>query len=259
MYEDIEFEVDQGVATVTLDRPEVYNAFREQTLDELNDALRTVAGDDIYAAVLTGSGPGFCTGADTNEIPGWDEMTREDYAAFLGRIQNVVRQLRTMPTPVIAAVNGPAIGAGSGFALGCDMRVVGPDGMFREGFVRIGLVSGDGGGWLLSRLIGEAKAREYLLTGRDIPPEEAVDVGLAVSLEEDPVAHARELAGDLRDLPATAVENNKRLLDPSLSLEEYFARGIDYQWECVNDPEQSEALAAFQEDREPEYDREYES
>lgn len=258
MYEDISFHVDQGIATITIDRPDVYNAFRKQTLLDLNDAIRTVDEDNgIYAAVLTGRDPGFCTGADTTEIPGWDEMTKEDYAGFLWRVQNVVRQLRTMPTPVVAAVNGPAIGAGSDFALACDMRIIGPDALFREGFVRIGLISGDGGGWLLARLVGEAKAREYLLTGRDILPEEAVDVGLAVAQEDDPLAATRELASELRNLPALAVQNSKQLLDPSLSLEEYFERAIEYQWQCVNDPEQDEALAAFKADREPDYDREY--
>jgi len=258
MYEDISYDVDRGLATITIDRPDVYNAFRKRTLVDLNDALRTVDDDDgVYVVVLTGRDPGFCTGADTTEIPGWDQMTKEDYAGFLWRVQNVVRQLRTMPTPVVAAVNGPAVGAGSDFALACDMRVVGPDALFREGFVRIGLISGDGGGWLLARLVGEAKAREYLLTGRDIPPEEAVDVGLAVEQADDALAAARELAEELRDLPALAVQNSKRLLDPSLSLEEYFERAIEYQWQCVNDPEQDEALDAFTTDRDPEYDREY--
>jgi enoyl-CoA hydratase/carnithine racemase len=258
MYEDIRYETAEGIATITIDRPEVYNAFRGQTLQELNDALRAVDDDDgVYAAVLTGTDPGFCTGADTTEIPDWDDMGKEDYAGFLWMVQNVVRQLRRGPKPVVAAVNGPAVGAGSDFALACDIRVLAPDAFLREGFVRIGLISGDGGGWMLPRLIGESKAREYLLTGRDIPAEEAEDVGLAAEVAEDPVGAATDFAAEMRDLPATAVRNTKKLLDPSLSFEDYCERAIEYQWQCVEDPEQDAALEAFGTDDSPEYDREY--
>jgi enoyl-CoA hydratase/carnithine racemase len=258
MYEDITYETEAGIATITIDRPDVYNAFRPQTLADLNDALRTVEADDgVYAAVLTGTDPGFCTGADTNAIPDWDEMTKEEYAGFLWCVQNVVRQIRRCPTPIVAAVNGPAVGAGSDFALACDVRFVAPAAFFREGFVRIGLISGDGGGWLLPRLIGESKAREYLLTGRDVPAEEAVDVGLAVETAEDVMEAATEFATEMRDLPALAVQNTKRLLDPSLSFEDYCERAIEYQYECVNDPEHEAALAAFGTDETPDYDRDY--
>lgn len=258
MYDDIHYETDDGIATITIDRPDVYNAFRAHTIVELNDALRSVDEDDgVYAAVLTGTAPGFCTGADTTEIPAWDEMGKEEYAGFLWGVQNVVRQLRRGPKPIVAAVNGPAVGAGSDFALACDVRMVAPDAFFREGFVRIGLISGDGGGWLLPRLIGESKAREYLLTGRDIPAEEAVDIGLAAEVTANPITAATEFAAELRDLPALAVRNTKRLLDPTLSFEEYCERAIEYQCQCVNDPEQDAALAAFETDDDPDYDREY--
>lgn len=258
MYEDIRYETEDGIATITIDRPDVYNAFRAQTLEELNDAIRTVDEDDgVYAAVLTGTDPGFCTGADTTEIPNWDQMSKEDYAGFLWMVQNVVRQLRRGPKPFVAAVNGPAVGAGCDFALACDVRFVHPDAFFREGFVRIGLISGDGGGWLMPRLVGESKAREYLLTGRDIPADEAVDVGLASDAAEDVVARAGEFAAEVRDLPGLAVQNTKRLMDPTLSFEEYCERAIEYQWQCVNDPEQDAALEAFGTDESPDYDRDY--
>lgn len=255
MYEQIRYESDEGIATVSIDRPDVYNAFTPTTLGELNDALRRAADDDaVYVVVLTGAGDAFCSGADVTEMPG-SETTKEEYAGFLWSVQNVVRQLRTMPKPTIAAVGGPAIGAGCDFALACDLRVVATDAFLREGFVRVGLIPGDGGAWLLPRLIGESKAREYLLTGMDIDAAEAVDVGLAVDAVDDPLAAARSLADDLLALPATAVRNSNRLIDPEMSFEEYCERAIEYQWECVNDPEHEEAVAAFNEDRPPEYDR----
>jgi enoyl-CoA hydratase/carnithine racemase len=257
-YEDIRYDAAEGIATITLDRPDVYNAFTPATIGELNDAIRRARSDEgVYVVVLTGAGDGFCSGADVTEMPDWSEMTKEEYAGFLWAVQNVVRQLRSTPEPTIAAVGGPAIGAGCDFALACDLRVVSEGAVLREGFVRVGLIPGDGGAWLLPRLVGESKAREYLLTGMDIDATEAVDVGLAVEAVEDPLARARSLADELLRLPATAVRNTNRLIDPTQSFEEYCERAIEFQWECVNDPEHAEAVAAFEAGREPEFDREY--
>jgi len=259
MYEEVQYEAEDGIATITIDRPDVYNAFSPTTLGELNDAIRRAEGDDaVYVVILTGAGDAFCAGADVTEMPDWSDMRKEEYAGYLWTVQNVVRQLRRMAKPSIAAVGGPAIGAGCDFALACDLRVVAEDAILREGFVRVGLVPGDGGAWLLPRLVGEAKAREYLLTGMDIDAEEAVDIGLAADRTDDALAGARDLAEELLSLPATAVRNTNRLVDPTMTFEDYCERAIEYQWECVNDPEHEEAIAAFNEDREPAFDREYE-
>ncbi len=258
MYDDVAYETDDGIATITIDRPDVYNAFTRETILELNEAIRRAREDDgVYAIVLTGAGDGFCAGADVTEMPDWKDMHKEEYAGFLWAVQNVVRQLLESATPSVAAVNGPAVGAGCDFALACDVRIVGPEASLREGFVKVGLVPGDGGGWLLPRLVGEAKAKEYLLTGRDITPEDAVEMGLAVEEAADPLAGAREFAAEMRDLPALAVRHTNRLVDPELSFEDYCERAIAYQWDCVNDAEHAEAIAAFGEKREPEFDREY--
>jgi enoyl-CoA hydratase/carnithine racemase len=259
MYEEVQYEAEDGIATITIDRPDVYNAFSPTTLGELNDAIRRAEGDDaVYVVILTGAGDAFCAGADVTEMPDWSDMRKEEYAGYLWTVQNVVRQLRRMAKPSIAAVGGPAIGAGCDFALACDLRVVAEDAILREGFVRVGLVPGDGGAWLLPRLVGEAKAREYLLTGMDIDAEEAVDIGLAANRADDALARARDLAEELLSLPATAVRNTNRLVDPTMTFEDYCERAIEYQWECVNDPEHEEAIAAFNEDREAAFDREYE-
>ena len=257
-YDDVRYEIEAGIATITIDRHEVKNAFRRETILELNDAIRRVdEDDDVYVLVLTGADGGFCAGADVTSMGGWSEGTKEEYANYLWNVQNVVRQLRALVKPSIAAVGGPAIGAGCDFALACDLRTVGPEAILREGFVRVGLIPGDGGGWLLPRLIGESKAREYLLTGRDISPKEAVDLGLAIEQADDPLRAARDLADELLALPALAVRHTNRLVDPQRSFEDYCERAIEYQWDCVNDTEHHEAVAAFRENREPEYDREY--
>lgn len=258
MYDDVTYDKGEGIATITIDRPEVYNAFTRETILELNEAIRRAREDDgVYAIVLTGAGDGFCAGADVTSMPEWDEMPMEEYAGFLWAVQNVVRQLREAATPSVAAVNGPAVGAGCDFALACDVRIVGPEASLREGFVNVGLIPGDGGGWLLPRLIGEAKAKEYLLTGREITPDDAVELGLAAEEADDPLAGARAFAEELRDLPAQAVQHTNRLIDPEQSFEEYCERAITYQWDCVNDDEHAEAVAAFGEKREPDYGRDY--
>ena len=255
-YDEIRYETDDGITTITIDRPEVYNAFTRTTVLELNDAVRQAGNDeDTYAVILTGAGDGFCAGADTTEMPDWDDQSPEEYGAYLWLIQQLVGKLRGMSTPSIAAVNGPAVGAGCDFALACDLRVVGDESLLREGFVNIGLIPGDGGAWLLPRLIGEAKAREYLLTGRDITPEAAVDIGLAVEASPDPLEAATDLAHEIASKPATAVHRTNDLVDPTRSFEEYCQLASEYQWECVTDPEHAEAVAAFNEGREPEFDR----
>ncbi|MFP9191446.1 enoyl-CoA hydratase/isomerase family protein [Natrialbaceae archaeon A-CW1-1] len=257
-YEEVTYETDEGVATITIDRPEVKNAFTEQTLAELNDAIRTADEDDgVYVLILTGAEDAFCAGADVRSMPDWKTGTKEDYAGFLWTAQNVVRQLRNAPMPTIAAVNGPAIGAGCDFALGCDLRVVSPDVIMRQGFVNVGLIPGDGGAWLLPKLIGESKAREYLLTGRDITVGDVEELGLAAEVAEDTLESADDLARELLSNPAPAVRMTKDLIDPSLSFEDYCERAIEYQWACVNDEEHAEAIRAFAERREPEFDRDY--
>ena len=256
VYEHITYAVDGGVATVTLDRPDVYNAFTEAMIEELNDALgRTRRDDAVYALVLTGEGDGFCTGADVSTMPDWSAQSKAEYGAFLEKVQDVVRQLRSLGKPSVAAVNGPAIGAGCDFALACDVRYVAPDAYFTEGFVTVGLVPGDGGAWLLPKLIGESKAREYLLTGEKITPEDAEDMGLVSGVAEDVVGAAREFAETVTDKPAVAVQRTNRLVGTGTSFADHCERAIDYQWECVNDPEHEEAVAAMQEGRDPEYER----
>lgn len=256
-YEDIQFDVTEGIAQVTLHRPEVHNAFTQETIFELNEALREAATDTgIVAVILTGSEGRFCSGADLTTMPDWSVASEAEYGNFLWTVQNVVRRLRKMPKPTIAAVEGAAVGAGCDFALACDIRVLTPDAILKESFVRAGLVPGDGGAWLLPRLIGRARAMEYLLIGKEIPAEKAEEIGIANRISEEPLETSRELAEEFRELPRLAVGRTKEL---SLirSFEEYCERAIKYQNECIRDPEHAEAVAALREGRSPNFDREH--
>lgn len=259
-YETIDYTVDEGIAKVTLDRPAVLNAFDVQMLDELNDALYTAhASESVFVVILTGRGRGFCSGADVSNMEDRDDReTKTEYGAHVWKVQNVVKQLYMGRKPVVGAVNGPAVGAGCDFALACDLRILSDDAVLREQFVNIGLVPGDGGGWLLPRLVGESKAKELLLTGRDVTAQEASDLGLAVDVvaKDQLSSAARDLAMELRDKPTTSMQRTKSLIDTSQSFEEYSRAAFEAQWECIRDPEHEEAVRALQEGREPSFDRE---
>lgn len=256
-YEDVKYQVDTGVAVITINRPEAYNAFTEETILELNDALRRAAHDSgVVATVLTGADDKFCAGADLDGMTDWEDRSYDEYGAFLWTVQNVVRQLRTMPKPTIGAVSGAAVGAGCDFALACDMRVLAPDATLREGFVRVGLVPGDGGGWLLPRLIGRGRALEYLLTGANISAEEADELGLANRISETPINTATDLASTFRNIPRQAVRLTKQLVQTD-SFEQYCEMAAEYQYECIQDPEHTEAVQAMADGTQPEFDRDY--
>jgi 2-(1,2-epoxy-1,2-dihydrophenyl)acetyl-CoA isomerase len=256
VFDNISYDVTDGIATLTLDRPDVYNAFDEAMIAELNDALGRVKRDEgVYSLVVTGAGNGFCTGADVSTMPHWASQSKAEYGAFLREVQDVVRQLRSLGKPAVAAVNGPAVGAGCDFALACDVRYIASDAYLTEGFVNVGLVPGDGGAWLLPKLIGESKAREYLLTGKKILPEEAETLGLVSGVADEVVEAARAFAEEVTHKPAVAVQGTNRLIGAGSSFEDHCERAIDYQWECVNDLEHEEAVAAMREGCDPEYER----
>jgi len=138
VYEHISYDVADRVATLTLDRPDVYNAFNEAMITEINDALGQVKQDEaVYSLLLTGAGKGFCTGADVSTMPDWASQSKAEYGAFLQGVQDVVRHLRSLGKPSVAAVNGPAVGAGCDFALACDVRYIAADAFLTEGFVNV--------------------------------------------------------------------------------------------------------------------------
>jgi 2-(1,2-epoxy-1,2-dihydrophenyl)acetyl-CoA isomerase len=258
-YQRIDYTVTAGRGEIVLDRPDVYNAFDPEMLVELNECLLdALADDDVYVILLTGRGKGFCSGADVSGMDGREDRANEfRYGVHLWKVQHVTRLLYFGAKPTIAAVNGPAVGAGCDFALACDLRLMADSAFFRTQFVDVGLVPGDGGGWTLPRLVGESKAKEYLLTGRDIQPADAEEMGLVVDVVADSElgVAARDLANELRDKPATAVRHTKALVDAHQSFGEYARDAHERQYDCVTDPEHSEAVRAFVEGRPPEFDR----
>lgn len=258
--DNVRYEVREGRAEITLDRPDRLNAFHAEMIEEIVAAIEAAQADEsVYVILLTGAGRGFCSGADVSEMGEDREDTRMEYATRLRKVQEIVRLLYQGDTPSVAAVNGPALGAGSDFALACDLRVMAESSFLREQFINIGLIPGDGGAWLLPRLVGEAKAKELVLTGRDVGPEEAVDLGLAVeAVPTDELMDAgRDLANTLRDKPATAMRETKALFDGTATYDDYAQAAIEGQRAARDDPEHTEAVTALREGRDPDFDRPY--
>lgn len=180
-----------GVTQITLDRPERLNAMTAELVGELHDALDAVAADrDCRVVVLTGAGRGFCAGLDLGgygTTPGTDGAGRIPAGFATQRhIASLIPHLRSLPQPVIAAVNGPASGGGFALVLGSDIRLAARSARFNAAFVRIGLSACDiGTSWLLPRVVGAARAQELMLTGRIIDADEALRIGLVVDVVDD--------------------------------------------------------------------------
>lgn len=186
-YETILSETDQGILKITLNRPDKLNALTNTMRLELLDAL-TQAKDDasVRVVVLTGAGRGFCSGADLEVTAENSSSEPVDFGTLLRNTYNpLVMLLRTLPKPVIAAVNGVAAGAGMSLALACDLRIAAESASFLQAFVKVGLVPDSGSTWLLPQLVGLTKAMELMLTGRRISAQEAFDMGILNQIVPD--------------------------------------------------------------------------
>ncbi len=185
---DLEYAVENGVGTILLNRPNRKNAFTTEMVDKWAEVLRGTRTDDsVGALIVTGAGDAFCSGGELSGLaPGAEGPTTYERKAFLtDHVHRVAYALEDLDKPVIAAVNGVAVGAGMDMALMCDMRFVARSARMSEGYIKVGLVPGDGGAYWLPRLVGTAKAMELLLTGDFVDAEEAYRIGLANRIHDD--------------------------------------------------------------------------
>jgi enoyl-CoA hydratase/carnithine racemase len=252
------FEVSDRVGTVTFDRPDRLNALTFESYADLRDLLAEVPHrEDVRTLVITGTGRGFCSGGDVQDIIGaLQKADARDLLDFTRMTGSVVQRMRDCPVPIVAAVNGVAAGAGAVIALAADLRIVARSARFAFLFTKVGLAGADmGSAYLLPRLIGLGRATELLLLGEDVGPEEAERIGLAGKVVEDPdlAGAAGSLARRLADGPALAYATTKMLLareqdlDLAGSLElEAMAQAL-----LMTSADHSEFYAAFQEGREP--------
>jgi 2-(1,2-epoxy-1,2-dihydrophenyl)acetyl-CoA isomerase len=244
-----------GVATVTLDRPDALNALtRASRLALLRDLRGLSADGDVRCVVLTGSGRAFCAGQDLREpdaLEDVDALIRETY-------NPIIEALVGMPKPVVAAINGPAVGAGLSLALACDLRYMADDAVLMLAFSNIGLVPDSGGSWMLVRAVGHARAFELAASGRRVQADEALALGLVERVlpraEVLPAAH--ELAQALAARPTLALGWTKRLLRAAerSSLTDVMELEAQLQASAVQTHDHAEGVAAFLEKREPRFE-----
>ncbi|HKN96222.1 MAG TPA: enoyl-CoA hydratase/isomerase family protein [Pseudonocardiaceae bacterium] len=252
---DLEFSVADGIGTILLNRPHRKNAFTMAMIDEWADVLRRARTDpDVRVVVLTGAGDAFCSGVDLGSYQDGAEQTPLQRKENLReRIHRVPLALEDLDKPVIAAVNGVAVGAGMDMALMCDMRVVARSARLSEGYIRVGLVPGDGGCYYLPRLVGTAKALELLLTGDFVDGEEAARLGIANHVVDDAelLPFTTRLARKLADAPPVAVRMIKRAVYQSARSDLRTALDLisSHMAVVTSTQDSAEAYAAFREKR----------
>jgi 2-(1,2-epoxy-1,2-dihydrophenyl)acetyl-CoA isomerase len=244
-----------AVATVTLDRPDALNAQTRASRRALVRDLRALSGDAaVRCVVLTGEGRAFCSGQDLREedaLADVDVTIRETYIP-------IIEALVAMPKPVVAAINGAAVGAGLSFALACDIRYLAEDAVLMMAFSNIALVPDSGGSWFLPRIVGYARAFELAATGRRVRADEALALGLVqrVLPKEELLPAAHELAAALAARPTLALAWTKRLLRAAEDspLADVMELEAQLQVAAVDTHDHAEGVASFLEKREPRFE-----
>jgi enoyl-CoA hydratase/carnithine racemase len=253
---------DGAVLILTMNQPETRNALTGNTaVDEFVQACAEVQADrSVRAVVLTGAGPVFSSGGNVKDMQRYfqqqlsPETIREEYRKG---IQRIPKALYNLDVPVIAAVNGPAIGAGLDLTCMCDIRIASDKATFAESFVKVGIVPGDGGAWLLPRAVGMSKASEMAFTGEALTAQEALACGLVsrVVAPEALMDTALDLARKISANPGGVLRMTKRLLREGerATLESLLEISASYQAIAHMEPDHHEAVRAFVEKRPPKF------
>jgi 2-(1,2-epoxy-1,2-dihydrophenyl)acetyl-CoA isomerase len=243
---------DGAVLTITFNRPEVYNAFNRALHAALQEALTEAQDPAVRCVVVTGAGKGFCSGQDLKEFGAVSASIRE---ALDATYHPNIRLVRGLEKPVIAAVNGPAAGAGLSFACACDVRIASGAATFVPGFVGIGLVPDSGGTWFVHRLLGFARAFEWMCANTRLSAAEALDWGLVSEVVPADGFEARvaELAAEWAARPTLAVARTKQLFDHAYgaTLDAQLALEAELQQASVATADFREGVDAFLEKRAP--------
>jgi enoyl-CoA hydratase/carnithine racemase len=255
---DLLYDVADHVATITLNRPERKNAFTLEMVDEWAARLRGAQADpSVRAVLLTGTGDAFCAGVDLDAFAERERTPLAEKRLLDERVHQVAFAAEALTKPYIAAVGGVAVGAGMDMALMCDIRLAGYSARFSEGYVRVGLVPGDGGCYYLPRIVGTAKALDMLWTGRFVDAAEALDVGLvsAVYADDELGSAAREYVERLAAMPPVAVSMIKRSVRDAQRHELRAALDLisSHQAVVTSTDDSREAMQAFREKRRPVY------
>jgi enoyl-CoA hydratase/carnithine racemase len=247
-----------GVATVTLNRPERKNPLTFESYAELRDTFRTLTGaGQVKVVVIAGAGGNFCSGGDVHEIIGpLTKMDRDGLLGFTRMTGDLIRAMRACPQPIVAAVEGVCAGAGAILAMASDLRLAAPNAKTAFLFTRVGLSGADMGACaMLPRIIGHGRAAELLFTGRSMSAEEGFAWGFWNALSTDVLADAQALARDLAGGPAAAHSVTKRQLDAewNVSIEQALDMEAEAQADCMQTNDFRRAYEAFAAKRAPEF------
>ena len=258
--ETVIYRLDNLVATIQMSRPEALNALSLQLGKDLAAAVRQAISDEARAVILTGSGRAFCSGGDLREMRAMGE-SQGNIEVFLDAplkaLHEVIGLIRETPIPFIAAVNGVCAGAGTNFALACDLVLAADDASFNEAFVRIGLSPDCGGTFFLPRAIGEKLAAELFMTGMTVSAARAAEIGMINRIvpADELMVEANKLASNLAAGPTAAFGRVKRMLNATFSndLASQLKLEADCQVESGQSPGFKEGVAAFFEKRPPKF------
>ena len=257
-YDFIRYAVDQGVASITLSRPDVLNAFNKRMAQELQRALGVAAKDDaVRAVMLTGNGRGFCAGQDLAEATGGD-LTKVDLGDIVAtNYTPSIIAIREIEKPVVAAVNGVAAGAGANLALACDIVIAAEDASFIQSFTKIGLVPDTGGTFFLPRLVGPARATALMMLADKVSATKALEWGMIYQVVPSTVLidTAMSLAKQMASMPTRALGFTKKALNESMGSDYRAALVAEekYQREAGKTADYLEGVRAFLEKRKPNY------
>jgi enoyl-CoA hydratase/carnithine racemase len=256
---DLEYTVDDRVGTILLNRPHAKNAFTLEMIEAWAAALRLARTDpDVRVVVVTGAGDAFCSGIDLSVLEAVGDEPLALKSMLTEGVHEVARAVDELSKPVIAAVNGVAVGAGMDMALMCDIRVMAQSARMSEGYIRVGLVPGDGGCYYLPRLVGMAKALELMWTGDFVDADEALRIGLATKVYPDAgFADAyRAFVARLAEQPPINVAMIKRAAQQSVHADLRTALDLISSHLAVvhGTKDSQEARAAFRERRQPSFE-----
>ena len=247
----ITYEVEGAVGVLTINRPKALNALNSGVLDELNAALDAVDLDTVRCLILTGAGEkSFVAGADIGEM---STLTKAEGEAFGKKGNDVFRKLETFPIPVIAAVNGFALGGGCEISMSCDIRICSENAVFGQPEVGLGITPGFGGTQRLARTVGVGMAKQMIYTARNIKADEALRIGLvnAVYPLEELMPAAKKMAAGIAKNAPIAVRNCKKAINEGLQVDMDQAIVIEEKLfgDCFESYDQKEGMAAFLEKR----------
>lgn len=264
MEDAILFEQKGNIAILTLNRPKTLNAIDDSMIECFEKLINRInQSHSICVAIITGQGRAFCAGGNVKQMrdkEGWFDGNAEKIAAaYRHGVQRIPRAMATLEVPAIAAVNGPAIGAGCDITLMCDMRIASSNAKFAESFVKLGLIPGDGGAWFLPRAIGQSRAAEMTYTGDSIDSALALEWGLVsrVVAPELLMDEALKLAERIASNPGYSLRMTKQLLKRSeeVSLDTMLELAAVTQSVAHQMPEHVEAVTALIEKRAPDFNK----